>query len=139
MKMSQRRLCAVLFVIALCFPPARAEGPPVAQLASGRELLVNWRDGSESLSAAPGNAAIGATVRRNFFNLGWQQVWLPAGMNLIEGMAAYRKLDGVLAVEMNRPALRPLNPTGNEFDAMAEAPASPDPVPSAAEPPSELT
>lgn len=73
---------------------------PSGHFAAG-ELLVKWQDGPDSRAAAEGNAAVGATIKHNFSAIGWQQVALPRGMSLAEGLAAYRKLGTVLAVEPN--------------------------------------
>lgn len=67
------------------------------------ELLVKWRGGPGSNAAIAGNRQIGSTVKRTFSVIGWQQVQLPPGMGVAEGIAAYRALDAVLAVEPNAP------------------------------------
>ncbi len=69
--------------------------------AAPARLLVKWRDGLASSAAAGGNARIGATVKRNFYALGWQLVQLPQGWSATEGVAAYRILDAVAALEVD--------------------------------------
>jgi subtilisin family serine protease len=81
------------------------------------ELLVKWRDGPESYTAAIGNAQIGARVKRSFKELGWQHVELPDGISVRTGVEVYRALDTVLAVEPNGvvaievPPERPVRPS----------------------------
>jgi subtilisin family serine protease len=62
---------------------------------------VKWTDAPASQASAEGNAQIGSTVIRNFNAIGWQQVKLPEGMTLAEGIQAYKALGTVLAVEPN--------------------------------------
>lgn len=74
---------------------------------TNRELLIKWRDGPQSSTAAIGNTSIGSTVVRQYPGLGWQLVRLPAGIDASEGCARYRELTGVLAVEPNGQMVRP--------------------------------
>jgi subtilisin family serine protease len=62
-------------------------------------VLIKWKDGPTSIAAVAGNAQIGGTVKRNFNALGWQLVELPQGLGATGGIAAYRTLDAVAAVE----------------------------------------
>ncbi|MEO8426216.1 MAG: hypothetical protein ABI651_03805 [Verrucomicrobiota bacterium] len=65
------------------------------------ELLVKWKDGPDSYAAAIGNLSIGAEVKRNFHQIGWQHVKVPEGMSVRQGMNAFQALGTVLAVEPN--------------------------------------
>ena len=73
------------------------------------ELLVKWKEGPDSPAATLGNAQIGSTVQRNFHEIGWQQVKLPCELSLQEGIARYRALGSVSAVEPNY-AVAPILP-----------------------------
>src|SRR5438876_12284204 len=85
-----------------------------AQNASTRcapgELLVKWKNGPDSPAATLGNAQIGSTVQRNFHEIGWQQVKLPCELTLQEGIARYRALGSVSAVEPNDAVAPILSP-----------------------------
>jgi subtilisin family serine protease len=72
-----------------------------ASSGSAVELLVKWNDGPESYAAAVGNALIGSTLKRNFNMIGWQDLQLPEGMSVSDGIEAYRQLGTVMAVEQN--------------------------------------
>jgi hypothetical protein len=73
------------------------------------ELLVKWKEGPDSPAATLGNAQIASTVQRNFHEIGWQQVKLPRELSLQEGIARYRALGSVSAVEPNY-AVTPILP-----------------------------
>ena len=83
----------LLAVLAACLRVQAAPGHAEV------ELLVKWQDGPESYAAAIGNLQIGSAVKRNFDEIGWQQVKLPDGMSVRDGMEAYQQLGTVLAVE----------------------------------------
>lgn len=124
-------------VLALALVAAAALPSHAAGDAPAPSLLVKWRDGPESTTAAAGNAAIGSTVVRNFPFLGWQWVELPEGLSLADGMARYRQLDSVLMIEPNRkvPVTRspvdvvrhdhPLRPAGEEPPVIPNDPRFP--------------
>ena len=63
-----------------------------------RELLVRFRAGS---SAKLDNLSVGAEQLRQFPTLGWQEIRLPRGMSVTEGMERYRGLPGVESVQPN--------------------------------------
>src|SRR6187401_3201153 len=84
-------LAIIGFMLGGCLHAAPAEVPP--------RLLVKWKKGPTSSDCLRGNAQIGSTVKRNFNALGWQLVELPEGFSATEGIAAYRALDGVAAIE----------------------------------------
>ena len=65
------------------------------------ELLVKWKQGPLSVTAAHGNVRCGGLVKGNFSHCGWQWVQLPPGISLSEGMRRYRGEPEVLAVEPN--------------------------------------
>ncbi len=75
--------------------------PSVTTKCAPGELLVKWKEGPDSPAATLGNAQIGSTVQRNFHEIGWQQVKLPSELSLQEGIARYRALGSVSAVEPN--------------------------------------
>ena len=83
--------------------------PNVSTRCAPGELLVKWKDGPDSPTATLGNAQIGSTVQRNFHEIGWQQVKLPCELSVQEGIARYRALASVSAVEPNY-ALAPILP-----------------------------
>jgi thermitase len=105
---SRSHLILALTLVLICPRPEAAPG----QIDG--ELLIKWRDGPESSAAVAGNALVGCTVKRNFSAIGWQQVALPPGMTVGEGLAAYRALDTVLVVEPNRTATLQLPPIEQE-------------------------
>ncbi|MCI0748813.1 MAG: S8 family serine peptidase, partial [Verrucomicrobia subdivision 3 bacterium] len=65
------------------------------------ELLVKFADGSRGAAAERARQTMQHEVRRNFDFIGWQQIRLPRGVSVEEGLAKYRNLPGVLAVEPN--------------------------------------
>ena len=81
-----------------------ADAPPTLT-PSGRyaagELLVKFEGGPDGYAAALGNASVGSEVQSNFRACGWQQVKLPPGMTIRQGLEAYQALETVLAVEPN--------------------------------------
>jgi len=91
-------LIHTIALIAILAPVATLQG---AETHFAQGLLLKWRDGPASAAAAEANARIGVTVKRSFTTLGWQWVDLPPGVSLGEGLAAYRALDSVIAVEPN--------------------------------------
>jgi subtilisin family serine protease len=111
-------------LIVTCISSAAAEGPA--------EILVKWRDGPDSAEAAAANAAMGASVRRNFRFLGWQLVELPEGLSMAEGIAHYQRLNSVLLVEPNRKVPVTMPPVDVADDerrpalSSAEPPVIPD-------------
>lgn len=65
------------------------------------DLLVKFRGGPRGEAAARVQAAMRHEVKRHFDFIGWQHIRLPAGMSVEEGLARYRNLPGVMAVEPN--------------------------------------
>jgi subtilisin family serine protease len=96
---SIRLLAAWALLCANFYPSGSGAELSPPDTAARREMLVKWQDGPGSDAAARGNRTIGAEVQRNFVHVGWQQVALPPGMTLREGIEAYRALGTVLAVE----------------------------------------
>jgi len=66
-----------------------------------RELLIKWKDGPGSPSASAANNALGSTVIRNFWQIGWQQIRLREGFSLSQALQQYAALDHVESVEPN--------------------------------------
>ncbi|HVF10676.1 MAG TPA: S8 family serine peptidase, partial [Abditibacteriaceae bacterium] len=73
--------------------------PTVAYVAD--ELLVKFQGGPASLQAATAHTQVGAKVLRNSRFTGWQHVKLPKGLTVAQGLARYKKMAGVVAVEPN--------------------------------------
>jgi subtilisin family serine protease len=108
-------LAIIAFMLGGGLHAAPAEVPP--------RLLVKWKKGPTSSDCLRGNAQIGSTVKRNFNALGWQLVELPEGFSATEGIAAYRALDGVAAIEADG-AIKfdvPLPPATNAAPASVAA------------------
>lgn len=74
---------------------AVAKAPQVRQ----GELLVKFNSGARGRAANDAHAKVGAKVARTFHRIGWQHVRLPKGMTTAQGIAAYKKLAGVMLVE----------------------------------------
>src|SRR6266540_2225009 len=92
-------LTAGLFLAALANGLAQP-GQPAPRFVEG-ELLVKFKGGSRGEAAAKARNAMKHAVRRNFDQIGWQQIRLPTGMTVAQGIERYRNLHGVLAVEPN--------------------------------------
>src|ERR1043166_2367820 len=92
LKCSLVPLCAVVFGFEMS-----AGGNLTPQ-----QLLIKWKDGPHSRTAAQVNAPVGAKVKRNLEALGWQIVELPPGMSSHEALKAYRALEAVSSVELDR-------------------------------------
>src|SRR6185369_2610122 len=75
----------------------------VSKLESAVRLLVKWKDGPDSPAAPANNAQIGSTLKRSFNALGWQLIELPPGVSATDGIAVYRSLQRVAAVEADGP------------------------------------
>src|SRR6266496_2257065 len=89
----------VMFVARL--PGARAAGlNPDLRYIEG-ELLVKFKGGPQSPAALTAKKIVGHEVKRDFEFIGWQHIRLPAGMKVEEGLARYKNLTNVLAVEPN--------------------------------------
>src|SRR5262245_43550888 len=105
---SRSLVTALLAALGIC------PGIYAASTYSDGELLVKWKDGPWSYGATVGNAAIGSAVKRNFDAIGWQQVKLPQGMSVRDGIEAYQALGTVLAVEPNGTTVIEPAPIGRE-------------------------
>jgi subtilisin family serine protease len=93
------------------------------------ELLIKWKNGPESAEAAAGNAAIGSVVKRTFSAIGWQSVRLREGMSANEGLAKYRALGDVAAVEPNREIhFKPSDPVPGHAEPRVRATATNGPI-----------
>jgi subtilisin family serine protease len=79
---------------------ATADAAQLARHVEG-ELLVKFADGPRGPAAQRTRQTMQHEVRRNFDFIGWQQIRLPRGMSVEEGLAKYRNLPGVLAAEPN--------------------------------------
>jgi hypothetical protein len=73
--------------------------PPAVWAARPVRLLVKWASGPASPAAQAGNAQVGGAPERAFPCLGWQTIRLPEGLSVADGLRAYRRLPGVVAVE----------------------------------------
>jgi hypothetical protein len=103
-------------------PPAR----PLPRYVEG-ELLVKFAGGARGAMAEQARGRMKHEVKRHFNFIGWQQIRLPHGMTVEEGLARYRNLPGVEAVEPNGviEGFKPVpNPVENGF-----APASARAIP----------
>jgi hypothetical protein len=90
---------AALLVLAAHAQP----DPPVAshpRHVEG-ELLVKFKGGPRGPEAEQARGRMRHEVRRHFDFIGWQQIRLPKGMTVEEGLARYRDQPGVEAVEPN--------------------------------------
>jgi subtilisin family serine protease len=65
------------------------------------ELLVKFKSGTASRSAARANSAIGAQVLEQFADLKWQRVKIPDDLSLDEAMARYAALPDVEYAQPN--------------------------------------
>jgi subtilisin family serine protease len=54
------------------------------------ELLVKYRNGTDSKSASSMNAQMGVTVLEEFPDLGWQRVKLPDGFSVKQAVSSYK-------------------------------------------------
>src|SRR5262245_46032757 len=82
------------------FWQAAESHPPAASFVEG-ELLVKFRGGPRGAAAEHARQTLGHKVKRDFEFIGWQHIRLPHGITVKEGLARYRQLTGVLAVEPN--------------------------------------
>src|SRR5205085_1937984 len=104
MKQGTHQLILVSIIALMLIARLQAalpESPP--------RLLVKWKDGPHSHTAAAGNAAIGGRVKQNFKALGWQLVELPQGRSVKDGFKAYEALRSVAAVEIDGRLLDEFN------------------------------
>ena len=97
------------------------------------ELLIKWKDGPQSSAAEKGNLLIGSTVIRTFPSLGWQQIRLPAGMSVPEGISAFRAFTEVVFVEPNlvigiTPPVSDQPPSASVTDAWLSTSQTPSPI-----------
>jgi subtilisin family serine protease len=98
---------------------------PSGRYAEG-ELMVKFREGPRSRTAALAHVGLGTKVRRSFHAIGWQRVKLPDGMSVADGLAYYQALKTVAAVEPNH--LRHLAASSTlESSAAAATPVPSDP------------
>jgi subtilisin family serine protease len=65
------------------------------------ELLVKFKGGPHGAMAEQARGQMRHDVKRHFDFIGWQQIRLPRGMTVEEGLVRYRNLPGVEAVEPN--------------------------------------
>lgn len=65
------------------------------------ELLVKFKNGTISASAARANDQIGALVLEQFADLKWQRVKLPAGLTIGEAIARYTEIPDVEYAQPN--------------------------------------
>jgi subtilisin family serine protease len=75
-------------------------GGPLPRHAEG-ELLVKFNGGPRGTGAEQVQARMQHEVKRHFDFIGWQHIRLPRGMTVEEGLARYREMRGVEAVEPN--------------------------------------
>ena len=74
------------------------------------ELLVKFRGGPKSASAKAARDEMRHEVKRDFDFIGWQQIALPGGLSVEEGLKRYRAIPDVLDVQPNRFIRRSLMP-----------------------------
>jgi subtilisin family serine protease len=88
------KLVRVLFLFALIVLMFGSTSTILAQSSSKNhvegELLVKFKNGAVSPEAIAANEKVGATILKDFSELGWQQVKLPAKMTIEEALAQYR-------------------------------------------------
>lgn len=65
------------------------------------ELLVKFKSGTASLTAARANEEIGARVLEEFSDLGWQRVQLPKSLSVEQATARYALIDDVVIAQPN--------------------------------------
>ena len=85
----------LLLVVSLL----HAHAAPVAKTPN--TILVKYSRGQSSNHIAAAHAKVGGTVLKSYDIIPWQLVKLPAGMTAAQGVAKYKTLPGVLAVEAN--------------------------------------
>jgi thermitase len=103
--MNRRSIRKPITLISVCaclgLLPISQAGPAGVQGHREGELLVKFRGGPSGPSAEQARAQMKHEVKRNFAHLGWQHIQLPKGMTVEEGLARYRELPQVLAVQPN--------------------------------------
>lgn len=80
------------------------------------ELLVKFGKETSSEFARSANALVGSETVREFSSIGWQQVRLPKGMSVAEGIERFRSLGGVQAVQPNYIYTLAATPNDPQFD-----------------------
>ena len=89
--------CIVLLLIAASFVFAQKSSK---RYADG-ELLVKFKNGTASASAAEAGDEIGAVVLERFPEIKWQRIKLPAGLSLEQALLRWKNMPGVEAVQPN--------------------------------------
>src|SRR5215831_2617372 len=79
---------------------AQLDAEPTRAYAEG-ELLVKRDPPALARGSPSAHDRVGATVIRSFPRIGWELVRLPPNLTVSQGLARYRSLVGVLAVEPN--------------------------------------
>ncbi|MBI3414429.1 MAG: S8 family serine peptidase [Verrucomicrobia bacterium] len=99
-KFRVRRFLGVVASLAILVCPLRAFGLDSAKFAEG-ELLVKLRTSPALSSSISPHARVGAQVIRTYPQTGWQLVRLPASKSVLQALAEYQQIGGVLDVEPN--------------------------------------
>ena len=106
MKKGRRWLWLLVMIVAAVilqptgFTRQQQASAPQGPYVEG-ELLVKFGKGAAPEFARAANAQVGSETVREFSYIGWQQVRLPQGMSVAEGIERYSSLGGVLAVQPN--------------------------------------
>ena len=95
MKFFKASLCLIFFLSAISSVFAESKS-----YVEG-ELLVKFKSGTASLSAARANEEIGARVLEEFSDLGWQRVQLPKNLSVEQATARYSLIDDVAIAQPN--------------------------------------
>lgn len=72
-----------------------------SQVFADGELLIKYKDGTDSLSARSVNAATGATVLEEFPDLGWQRVKISENLSVNQALSVYKSNKEVEAAQPN--------------------------------------
>ncbi|HEX8246735.1 MAG TPA: S8 family peptidase, partial [Pyrinomonadaceae bacterium] len=92
---------AFLFVLVLVLFSQTVFAQYNSRIYADGELLVKFKNGTVSASAASANSQFGARVVEEFPDLGWQRVKLPAGLSVETAVARYANLADVEYVQPN--------------------------------------
>jgi hypothetical protein len=87
------------------------------------EIIVQFKDGPESMEAREANAKMGGTVLKSLKKLNLALIQLPPAMDTVKAVEQYRRLPGVVTAEPNYVVSSLQKPAKKK----AAAPAAPKP------------
>lgn len=101
MRNIHRIALTLLFAVAAAGCAARKDAfKPTRPYVEG-EIIVQFKDGPESIEAKEANAKMGATVLKSLDKLKIALVQLPPTMDTVKAVETYRTLPGVVTAEPN--------------------------------------